>query len=539
MQLYPWQQEALHAWQENHFHGIINVVTGAGKTVLALAAAVHLEKSIPIPLRVKIVVPTIPLASQWASAVRNILPFFTDCHPRPGYYHGTRKDDSDRQYMIYVINSARYALARHIIADLQNGYHVLLIADECHHYASPENQKIFDFLRPGEKGTPNRISISCGNSGDSRYSSLGLSATPQVSGYASVLEPALGKEIYQYGFSAAVRANHVCDFSIFQIALSFTADERQQYDELSTRMSSIYNRLIQEYPYLKHLKRSAFFGVLNRIAAQDNGGSDSAAETYLTLSYKRKAISSTASARQSCVLALIEQLDSHGPKARILIFGERISQARQIHKALSVKYPNQTGCYHSEMSSHAKKNTLAAFRNGSIRILVSCKALDEGLDVPEVTVGIILSGSSVSRQKIQRLGRILRRTPEKSAACLYYLYIKESSDDSAFLADQEDDFSVCNLSYCAGDHSFSHPAYEKAAASILEKASDKGISAKLQKEIRLCLLSGLIRPDWMADEIECEKRIRHANHKRERNYWICMKWMAEAQKQAEASFRTE
>lgn len=48
--------------------------------------------------------------------------------------------------MIYVINSARYTLSRHILRDINMGYAVLLIADECHHYASAENRKIFEFL---------------------------------------------------------------------------------------------------------------------------------------------------------------------------------------------------------------------------------------------------------------------------------------------------------------------------------------------------------------------------------------------------------
>lgn len=58
-----------------------------------------------------------------------------------------RKTLGNCKYMIYVIHSARYELARNILSDLKNGERVLLIADECHHYASGENHLIFEFLR--------------------------------------------------------------------------------------------------------------------------------------------------------------------------------------------------------------------------------------------------------------------------------------------------------------------------------------------------------------------------------------------------------
>jgi len=85
-----------------------------------------------------------------------------------GLYCGACKDLPTRKYMIYVVNSARYTLSRHILADYQSAYPVLLIADECHHYGSPENSRIFDFLSlisPQDQATA--------------YYALGLSATPE------------------------------------------------------------------------------------------------------------------------------------------------------------------------------------------------------------------------------------------------------------------------------------------------------------------------------------------------------------------------
>ena len=68
MDLYKWQQACLEAWEHNRYRGIVNVITGAGKTVMALAAARRLRDLYP-DLHVRVLVPTIPLAGQWNQAL--------------------------------------------------------------------------------------------------------------------------------------------------------------------------------------------------------------------------------------------------------------------------------------------------------------------------------------------------------------------------------------------------------------------------------------------------------------------------------------
>ena len=91
------------------------------------------------------------------------------------------------------------------------------------------------------------------------------------------------------------------------------------------------------------------------------------------------------------------------------------------------------------MTKDARERVLDEFRKGSIRVLISCRCLDEGIDVPDANIGIVLSSSAVERQRIQRLGRVVRRSPGKDTACLYYIYIRESSDDAAYLMKEFED----------------------------------------------------------------------------------------------------
>ena len=72
-------------------------------------------------------------------------------------------------------------------------------------------------------------------------------------------------------------------------------------------------------------------------------------------------------------------------------------------------------------------NFLNKFKNGTYPILVSSKVLNEGVDVPEASIGIILSGSGSKREHVQRLGRILRKSKNKKAV-LYELVSKNTSE---------------------------------------------------------------------------------------------------------------
>lgn len=512
-QLYSWQEECLKAWTSHHCQGIINVVTGAGKTILAVAAIEQLRCRSPKPLRVKIVVPTTFLLSQWRDALLSFSHSPAISREEIGYFYGTRKDREDRNYMIYVINSARYNLARHILNDLKSDCAVLLIADECHHYTSEENKKIFDFL-PFVDRMPGH------------YYSLGLSATPQTQGYESVLVPALGKEIYRYTFSDAVQKNTLTPFALFQIALSFDAEEQDLFDDISHKLAGIIRQLSKLFPHLKNLRNKQFFITLNTLARSPEPVVQALANNAVNLFHGRKSLMCNAKARLSCACKLISVLE---PKAKIIIFGERIEQADQLYLLLCRRYPNQVGCCHSQMGKQARKNALQRYRNGEIRILISCRALDEGFDVPSANVGIVLSSAAVERQRIQRLGRVLRQHEGKDIASLYYLYLDHSVESPTFFESLPEEAFSCNLSYSREEDSFSFPKYEDAAIQILSRLQENPTDKAVLLAARKCLIQGMIRPDWilgkLLDNDVWERKIQAAKTTGEKNYWICMKEM--------------
>lgn len=520
--LFAWQMECLDLWFDHHCKGVVNVVTGAGKTILALGAIARLENSLlteqasaPI-LKIKIIVPKVFLANQWVKSLQDELGVSKD---DIGVYSGVHKDPPSRKYMIYVVNSARTTLSPQILADYHQGSSILLIADECHHYCSPENSRIFRFITQ----IPSQDQAT-------HYYALGLSATPETATFNETLLPALGPEIYKYSFVEALNANIIRSFAIFNLKLKFTPDEEFQYLDFSEQLMHVQKNLMQRCPFLKGLSKLRYFASLEQLAqSSEEDNLAVLARAVLTLANKRKDLVYRAESRISCVNNLVTQLPR---SSRILVFCERIFVANTIYEQLQYLFPGQVGRYHSEMDEYSRKEILRNYQDAQIRILVSCRSLDEGLNVPSTDIGIIASSTSSTRQRIQRLGRILRQSGIKRTAKLYYLYIGSSNEERDLLSGISRDLTgiipILDLEYDQDSQTFQHFAYQALADKVIAYTHHKGWSRKVIIEITKNLERGMLGCDWWLSEQDCRLRSENALSRSEENYWISMRLLVQA-----------
>ena len=100
---------------------------------------------------------------------------------------------------------------------------------------------------------------------------------------------------------------------------------------------------------------------------------------------------------------------------KIIIFHESIRQVDLLTQVLDDEGFRVVG-YHSKLTPMTKISNLDFFRKGVKDVLVTCKALDEGLNVKDVEVGIIVASTKSTRQRIQRMGRVLRSSDEEAMA---------------------------------------------------------------------------------------------------------------------------
>lgn len=355
-----WQIDALTKWIARR-RGVASVVTGAGKTRLALACVAEQRKSSP-DMQVLVIVPTLALLDQWLS-VFHADPVFE--REQVATHSDGKLGPTTAPYNLATANTARTATKA-----LSSRGSWMLVADECHRYASPANRAAID----APWGA-----------------SLGLSATPSRdydTWFEEYVEPVIGPVFYEYGYDEAIHDGVLVPFRLSNFRVPLTSREEERYASLTRRIAAL-------------------------ISGRD-GASD---EALKRATLARAKLAQDARARVPAACAIMER--HRGERA--LLFHEQVAAAEDITRRLTVA-GHRAVIYHSSMTPSTRLKSLLMFRTGQADILVSCRALDEGLDVPDATFGLICSSTASTRQRIQRLGRLLRPSPGKASAEIGTIY---------------------------------------------------------------------------------------------------------------------
>ena len=368
----PYQEDALAAWLAAEGRGVVVLPTGAGKTVLALMATARLG------LRTLVVVPTIELLYQWREAMIERL--------------GVAKQHvgilGDGQRAVRPITISTYASAAMPEAPIAGTG--LLICDEAHHLPSPSYSAI-----PARCGAPYR---------------LGITATPERSdGAENALYQLLGAVVYQRTPAELSAEGHLAKFREKRIYVNLQPEEALRYAALTTEWKWFIarNRGL--------LARGGdFFGELIR-----RSGSDPAARQALRAHHQARMIALNAEAKLGEVARLLQQ----HRQDKVLVFSEYTTLVDTISRSLAL--PAIT----YRTAPDERKRTLQSFRNGAYSKLVAGRVLNEGVDVPDANIAIVVSGNSTAREHIQRLGRVIR--PKQSEAVLYELVTRYTSEVNA------------------------------------------------------------------------------------------------------------
>ena len=163
-------------------------------------------------------------------------------------------------------------------------------------------------------------------------------------------------------------------------------------------------------------ERQAEYDKLSKAIARSISQRGAEAEETIALFLRRARVLNLSLNRVRLALKLV----ATNRGKRTLIFHEDIEACNLIHTLLasnSVK----AGVYHSKMTLRARAVMLGQYRRGEIDVLVTCRALDEGFNVPETELGIIAASTATRRQRIQRLGRVVRPAKGKKGALIYTL----------------------------------------------------------------------------------------------------------------------
>ena len=400
MGLRDWQVEAFAAWAAAGMRGVVEAVTGTGKTRLAIAAV---RACLAHDGRALVLVPTLDLMDQWAKELRALVP-----QARIGRLGGGTADDLHDHHVVVATPHSAAAVP----VDVPHGRPGLLVADEAHRYGAPTWGAA---LRPDFAMR------------------LALTATYERNddGIADVLGPYFGGVVCAYGYDRAVPDGVVAPFRIAFAGTALEDAERASYDENDRRVRQLHRDLVGTHGFSRD-PRKLFPAVVSTVGAAHGNPSRqrdpkvAACREYLFRVRTRRDVAANAAGKLDVVAALAPGLRAHAD--RTLVFTDTVDQAELAARLLSrAGLPAET--VHGDLSDTKRRIRLAQFRNGNLRVVVAPRVLDEGVDVPAADVAVVLAAFRTRRQMIQRLGRVLRLKDDGRPARLVVAYAKETRED--------------------------------------------------------------------------------------------------------------
>lgn len=367
---YPHQQEALAAWTKARRRGVVVLPTAAGKTYLAQLAMQATSRS------TLVVVPTLDLMHQWYA---HLVAAFPDVEV--GLLGGGSRDRTP--ILVSTYDSAA------IHAETLGNQYALLVFDECHHLPSDFNRVIAEYAI-----APYR---------------LGLTATPdRADGRHADLDTLVGLQIY-HKTAEELAGKALAEHQIIQIKVKLSQQERDRYESLiQTR-----NTFLQD--------SNIWLGSMQGWQRFVQASAQSQAGRRAMLAHRESKAIALGTAGKLRILA--DLLAEHHPE-RILIFTNDNATVYRISQDFLI--PAIT----HQTPVKERHEVLQNFRDGKYKTLVASHVLNEGVDVPEASVAILLSGTGSAREYIQRLGRVLRRGRPDKVALLYEVVAEETSEEN-------------------------------------------------------------------------------------------------------------
>jgi len=363
---FPHQQAGFDAWIAAKRRGSVVLPTGSGKSYLAEMAIAHTQRS------TLVVVPTLDLVAQWAR--RLSLAF--DTHV--GTIGGGTFDVQDLTVSTY--DSAYLHMDR-----LGNRFG-LIVFDEVHHLPSES------FSQAAELAiAPFR---------------LGLTATLERSdGAHTFVDELVGPVVHRQSVTE-LRGRYLSDYEVIRVDIHLSDEERAQYDA---------NRA----QYLDFVRS-------NGIRMGSPQGWQRFIQATCRSNVGRQAFSAYREQRRIALasnskLAVLSQLFANHSQDKTLFFANDNPTVHAISRQFLVPVITH------ETGTKERRRILDGLDTGRWRVLGTSRVLNEGVDMPDVSVGIIISGTGSVREHVQRLGRILRRREGKRAV-LYELVTVDTLD---------------------------------------------------------------------------------------------------------------
>lgn len=372
------QERVLDRWIANKAKGTLQAVTGFGKTFVALLAIQKMNARYP-DRSVIVIVPTLYLQDKWWEDAAEM---------------------GLKNVSVMVVNTA-IKIPR--MCDL-------LILDEIHNYGSEEFYKVFDAV------TYKFI--------------LGLTATIDRTDGRDALIRNHCPVIDTIDINEALAGGYISNFKVFNLGIELDEADRKTYEKITRDFHFNFSQFNHDFHVaMTCLSDPAYRNQYAKMYNKDPKDVTVYAVNFNKNMQNRKKFLYFAPSKLNMVKQVLEEFPT-----KAITFSESVAFAEQLQKAM----PSISVDYHSKMPKGVKERNLSLFDDeaSGVRIIHTAKALDEGFDVHGIGLAIISSGTSSTRQDLQRTGRAIR-FQEGKLAIIVNIYIKDSQDERWLKARQQ------------------------------------------------------------------------------------------------------
>ena len=354
LELRSYQREALAAWSAFSRRGVIVLPTGAGKTRVAIAAICATG------LATAVLCPTRALAAAWITELARWL----------GQPIGMVGDGERRLERVTVMTFESAFRQMDALGERFG----LLVVDEVHHFGSGARIEALE-------ASP-------------AIARLGLTATAPARGTpeAARLESLVGPVVFEMGYGELV-GKHLAPVEFVRIYVRLEADEAEAHAAKTRAFGELRRSFLRTYP-------GADLATLLRALGRSPEGLQALRDHA-----KARELASFPRAKRALVRTLLERHRAD----RTIVFTALAASAYE------VATDNLVAVIAAETSARERQSILERFHAGTLRAIASARVLNEGIDVPEARVAIIVAGALGEREHIQRVGRVLRPAPGKQA----------------------------------------------------------------------------------------------------------------------------
>lgn len=398
LSLFPHQKAAVQAWVDNGYSLLMEMATGTGKTRTAIGCMLEKMKQRE-QLLVIVATPQNTLSRQWQADFRELNLTLDYSAILDGSVPKWTKhlelllfDLSDHKINTAVIftthDTASNDKFTKIIQENKSDSKVLFICDEVHAAGSAKQRDAlleeYEY-RIGLSATPERMFDEGGTSLIRNYFGQKSFEFP-IRDALSTINPITGKPFLN-------------TFRYYPIFVSLTDSETKHYAKISQQIAILKSKDDYDPDELQRLydrRANISKNAVNKLDALED----------ILIDLNPESLTDT------IVFVTDKQI-----KPCFEILGKnKITHAKITESESASKIVSDDG-------NTERQEIISQFVHRQLQVLVGIKCLDEGIDIKNARIAILMASSTNPREYVQRVGRVIRQAPEKPESIIYDMIV--------------------------------------------------------------------------------------------------------------------